>query len=160
MNKQKRCFKLKKEFFILLAVIFLIISIIVIKSFSLPNVGKIEDGRVVYIDKISNVTKSKHNIVIEFENNHNYIDNCIMTKNLYNEFRNGNSKYELDISEYSKLKDLTTKEIYNIDKSLELGLIKEDTMYADYFAITCGFKNKKELMKYTKAVMKLANKGM
>lgn len=28
----------------------------------------------------------------------------------------------------------------------------------DYFAVTCGFKNKKELLKYTKAVFDLANK--
>lgn len=28
----------------------------------------------------------------------------------------------------------------------------------EYFAITCGFKNKKELLKYTKAVIDLANK--
>lgn len=46
----------------------------------------------------------------------------------------------------------------NNNKSLQLKLVKEDDSYTDYYAMTCGFKNKKELMKYTKAVIKLANK--
>ena len=39
-----------------------------------------------------------------------------------------------------------------------MNYIDEDTSYIDYFAMTCGFKNKKELMKYTKAVINLASK--
>lgn len=160
MHKQKKNLKIKKEFIILLATIsiLIIILIILIKSFSLPNVGKIENGKAVYIDKIAIVNKSKNNIVIEFNNNQDYIDNCIMTKKIYNDLKNKQTRYQLPISDYSKLKDLTPKEIYNIDKSLELGLVKEDAIYADFFAKTCGFKNERELMKYTKAVMKLANK--
>ena len=33
-----------------------------------------------------------------------------------------------------------------------------DDKYTKYFAMTCGFDSKNELMKYTKAVMKLASK--
>lgn len=36
--------------------------------------------------------------------------------------------------------------------------IDENTNYMDYFAMTCGFKNRKELIKYTKSVIKLASK--
>ena len=44
----------------------------------------------------------------------------------------------------------------NINKAIQTGVVKEDTIYADYFAKTCGFENKKE--KYTKAVFELADK--
>ena len=50
------------------------------------------------------------------------------------------------------------KESYNINKAIQIGVVKEDAIYADYFAKTCGFENKKELLKYTKAVFELADK--
>ena len=65
--------------------------------------------------------------------------------------------YNLTLKDYVKLSTLTTKENYNIYKSIDLKLVDENTKYADYFAVTCGFKNKKELLKYTEAVFKLAN---
>lgn len=62
------------------------------------------------------------------------------------------------MKDYAKLSTLTAKESYNINKAMQMGIVREDETYSDYFAKTCGFKNKKELMKYTKAVIKLANK--
>ena len=53
---------------------------------------------------------------------------------------------------------IKAKESYNINKAIQIGVVKEDTSYADYFAKTCGFENKKELLKYTKAVFELADK--
>ena len=49
-------------------------------------------------------------------------------------------------------------ESYHINEAIQTGVVKEDTIYADYFAKTCGFENKKELLKYTKAVFELADK--
>ena len=58
----------------------------------------------------------------------------------------GNACYEvLEILKYIKEDDLEK-------------IPQEDDSYTDYYAMTCGFKNKKELMKYTKAVIKLVNK--
>lgn len=85
------------------------------------------------------------------------IDNCIISTELYNNLKNGKDIYNLTLKDYVKLSTLTTKENYNIYKSIDLKLVDENTKYADYFAVTCGFKNKKELLKYTEAVFKLAN---
>ena len=41
---------------------------------------------------------------------------------------------------------------------MQLKLVDEDDKYTKYFEMTCGFDSKNELMKYTKAVMKLASK--
>ena len=81
-----------------------------------------------------------------------------MTTELYEQFKNKDPRYSLAIKDYFKLNDISAKENYNINKSLQMNYIDEDTSYMDYFAMTCGFKNKKELMKYTKAVIKLASK--
>ena len=64
----------------------------------------------------------------------------------------------MSVKSYSKLSNLTAKESYNINKSLQLKLVKENDSYATYYARTCGFKNKRQLLKYTKSVINLANK--
>ncbi len=150
----------KKQIIIISCALLTIILVIIIMNTKTPNVGKIKNGKAEYIDRIVNVTnyKDKNKVIIEFENNKELIDNCFMTTELYEQFKNNESRYNLTIKDYFKLNDLSAKENYNINKSLQMNYIDEDTKYIDYFAMTCGFKDKKELLKYTKAVIKLASK--
>ena len=131
----------KKQVIIISSILLIVILIIVLLSSREPYVGKIKDGKAVYIDRVKNVTvyPEKNKTLIEFENNEELIDNCIISNEIYDKFKNNDP-------------------LYNINKSLQLKLVKEDDSYTDYYAMTCGFKNKQELMKYTKAVVKLANK--
>lgn len=156
-KKVKLKFK-KKQLIIILGILLIIIVFTIIMITKLPNVGSIKNGKAKYIDRIVNVTKSKYNIIIEFENNEKLIDNCIMTKEIYDKFKSNEPLYNISIKDYAKLSTISSKESYNINKAIQLKLVSEDTSYTDYFTMTCGFKNKKELMKYTKAVIKLANK--
>ena len=150
---------MKKNKIIILISIIVLIVIIIILCLNNIKVGTIKDGKVEYIDRIKNVTKYENKILIEFDNNQELIDNCIMTTELYNDFKNNNKDiYNLTLKDYIKLSSLTAKESYNIHKSIDLKLVNENTKYTDYFAITCGFKNKRELLKYTASVIKLANK--
>ena len=159
MKKQKLKIK-KKQIVIISCFILTILLIVILITTSEVKVGKIKNGKVEYIDRIVNVTnyKNENNIVIEFKNKKELIDNCVMTSNLYEQFKNNDARYNLIIKDYLKLNDINAKESYNINKSLQLNYVNEATKYTDYFAMTCGFKNKRELMKYTKAVIKLANK--
>ncbi len=159
MKKQKLKIK-KKQIIIISCVLLVILLVIILITTSNVKVGKIKNGKALYIDRIVNVTnyKDKNKVVIEFENNKELIDNCIITTELYEQFKNKDAKYNLTIKDYLKSNDISAKENYNINKSLQMKYIDEDTSYMDYFAMTCGFKNKKELMKYTKSVIKLANK--
>ena len=139
-------------------IVFVIIFAIIIATKSV-NVGKInKDGKAEYIDQVANVTKYEDKIIIEFNNNYELIDNGIITTEIYEKMKNNDNIYNLTLKEYLRLGDLSAKESYNINKSIQTGIVKEDTIYADYFAKTCGFKNKKELLKYTEAVFNLANK--
>lgn len=159
MKKRKLKIK-KKQIIIISCVLLVILFVIILITTSNVKVGKIKNGKALYIDRIVNVTnyKDKNKVVIEFENNKELIDNCIITTELYEQFKNKDAKYNLTIKDYLKSNDISAKENYNINKSLQMKYIDEDTSYMDYFAMTCGFKNKKELMKYTKSVIKLANK--
>lgn len=146
----------KKILGLCLIAVFIIIIILVCNR---VNVGKIVNGKAEYIDKIENVTKYPDDVLIEFNNNYELIDNCIMSKELYDIFKNNSiSDYNLVLNDYIKLSNLSAKESYNIHKAIDLKLVTKDTKYTDYFAKTCGFKNKRELLKYTKAVIDLANK--
>ena len=143
---------------IIIACLVLVI-ILYLTCFNKVNVGKIVNGKAEYTKEIANVTKYTDNILIEFNNDQELIDNCIMSTEIYNDFKTGeNDIYNLTLKDYAKLSTLSAKESYNIHKAIDLKLVTEDTKYTDYFAITCGFKNKKELLKYTKAVISLANK--
>lgn len=150
----------KKKITIILSILLIVILIIVLLSSREPYVGKIKDGKAIYIDRVKNVTVYPENkkTLIEFENNEELIDNCIISNEIYDKFKNNDPLYNITVKDYSKLSNLSAKENYNINKSLQLKLVKEDDSYADYYAMTCGFKNKKELLSYTKAVIKLANK--
>lgn len=159
MKKRKLKIK-KKQIIIISCVLLVILLVIILITTSNVKVGKIKNGKAEYIDRIVNVTnyKDKNKVIIEFENNKELIDNCFMTTELYEQFKNNDARYNLTIKDYFKLNDISAKENYNINKSLQMKYINEDTKYMDYFAMTCGFKNKKELMKYTKAVIELAKK--
>ena len=162
MKKTKLRFKKlsKKKITIILSILLIVTLIIVLLSSREPYVGKIKDGKAIYIDRVKNVTVYPENkkTLIEFENNEELIDNCIISNEIYDKFKNNDPLYNITVKDYSKLSNLSAKENYNINKSLQLKLVKEEDSYADYYAMTCGFKNKKELLSYTKAVIKLANK--
>ena len=158
---KKRKLKIKKKQIIIISCVLLdILLVIILITTESVKVGKIKNGKALYIDRIVNVTnyKDKNKVIIEFKNDKELIDNCFMTTELYEQFKNNAARYNLTIKDYFKLNDISAKESYNINKSLQMNYVNEDTKYTDYFAMTCGFKNKRELMKYTKAVIKLANK--
>lgn len=123
------------------------------------NVGKInKDGKAEYIERIANVTKYEKKKTIEFKNNYDLIDNGIVTDEIYEKLKNNDDTYNLTVTDYLKLENISAKESYNINKAIQTKIINQNTTYSDYFAKTCGFKNKSELLKYTKAVLALADK--
>ena len=144
--------KLKKKYkttvIYIVCIILLFGILITIKNISKVYVGKVVKGKIEYIDRIASVTNSNENkiVTIEFKNNQKLIDNCIMTSKLYDDFKTKKSVYNVSIKDYLKRNDVSDKEKYNINKSLQMKLINEETNYIDYFALTCGFKNKNELL--------------
>ena len=149
----------KRNILILFFLIVCVIVVAIIIATKSVNVGKInKDGKAEYIERIANVTKYENRTIIEFKNDYELIDNGIITTEMYEKMKNNDNIYNLTLKEYLRLGDLSAKESYNINKAIQTGVVNEETLYADYFAKTCGFKDKKELLKYTKAVFKLANK--
>lgn len=160
-TKTRKKIKLNKKLVCTIGVLLLIIAVIfaIIMIFKPVNVGKInKEGKAEYIERVANVTKYPDKKIVEFKNNYELIDNGIITTEIYEKFKNNDNIYNLTVTEYLRLRDISSKESYNINKAIQTGVVKEDTIYADYFAKTCGFENKKELLKYTKAVFELADK--
>ena len=157
-NKNKIKAK-KRRIIILFALIICLIVAVIILTPKSVNVGKInKDGKAEYIERIANVTKYEDKKIIEFKNDYELIDNGIITTEMYEKIKNNDNIYNLTLKEYLRLGDLSAKESYNINKAIQEGIVTEDIIYTDYFAKTCGLKDKKELLKYTEAVFKLADK--
>ena len=160
-NRYKKKIRKSKKTYrrIMLLFIFGVLILIGIIMLKPVNVGKInKEGKAEYIEQVVNVTKNSNGKIIEFKNDYELIDNGIITTEIYEKLKNNDNIYNLKLKEYLRLGDISAKESYNINKAIQLNIVKEDTSYAEYFAKTCGFKNKKELLKYTKAVFKLADK--
>lgn len=158
-NKKNKTKLNKKMLLAILLLAIIVTAIVIILTNKSVNVGKInKDGKAEYIERIVNVTKYEDSKIIEFKNEYELIDNGIMTTEIYEKMKNNDALYNLPVKDYMKLNDLTAKESYNLNKAVQLEIVKEDTSYADYFAKTCGFANKNELLKYTEAVFKLADK--
>ena len=160
-TKTKKKIKLNKRLIFIIGVSLLLVAIIftIIMISKTVNVGEInKEGKAEYIERVANVTKYPDKKIVEFKNDYELIDNGIITTEIYEKLKNNDNIYNLTVTEYLRLGDISSKESYNITKAIQTGIIKEDTIYADYFAKICGFKNKKELLKYTKAVFELAQK--
>ena len=160
-TKTKKKIKLNKRLISIIGVSLLLVAIIftIIMIFKPVNVGKInKEGKAEYIEQVANVTKYPDKKIVEFKNDYELIDNGIITTEIYEKLKNNDNIYNLTVAEYLRLGDISSKESYNINKAIQTGVVKENTIYADYFAKTCGFENKKELLKYTKAVFELADK--
>ena len=160
-TKTKKKIKLNKRLIFIIGVSLLLVAIIfTIIMISKPvNVGEInKEGKAEYIERVANVTKYPDKKIVEFKNDYELIDNGIITTEIYEKLKNNDNIYNLTVTEYLRLRDVSSKESYNINKAIQTGVVKDNTIYADYFAKTCGFKDKKELLKYTKAVFKLADK--
>ena len=52
---------------------------------------------------------------------------------MYEKLKNNDNIYNLTVTEYLRLRDISSKESYNINKAIQTGVVKEDTIYADYF---------------------------
>ena len=160
-TKTKKKIKLNKRLISIIGVSLLLVAIIfTIIIISKPvKVGKIDkEGKAEYIERVANVTKYPDKKIVEFKNDYELRDNGIITTEIYEKLKNNDNIYNLTVAEYLRLGDISSKESYNINKAIQTGVVKENTIYADYFAKTCGFENKKELLKYTKAVFELADK--
>ena len=160
-TKTKKKIKLNKRLIFIIGVSLLLVAIIftIIMISKTVNVGEInKEGKAEYIERVANVTKYPDKKIVEFKNDYELIDNGIITTEIYEKLKNNDNIYNLTVTEYLRLRDVSSKESYNINKALQTGVVKENTIYADYFAKTCGFENKKELLQYTKAVFELADK--
>ena len=78
--------KLLRTICILLFVIAVIFAIIMV--FKPVNVGKInKNGKAEYIERIANVTKNENNMIIEFKNKYELIDNGVITIDIAQKFK-------------------------------------------------------------------------
>lgn len=126
-TKTKKKIKLNKRLIFIIGVSLLLVAIIfTIIMISKPvNVGEInKEGKAEYIERVANVTKYPDKKIVEFKNDYELIDNGIITTEIYEKLKNNDNIYNLTVTEYLRLRDVSSKESYNINKAIQTGVVK------------------------------------
>lgn len=121
--------------------------------------GYIEHEEVVYSQKIINKRFNKvENIkTIEIDSMHEEIDSIIMTNKIVEQIKS-NNEYKRTLQEVLQDDDISNRDLYNIEKAIELGLVNENTKIKEYYAIVTGFKNSKNFIKFCENAFELIEK--
>ena len=109
---QEKELKLNKKQLSTIGVLILIIAVIfiIIMIFKPVNVGKInKEGKAEYIERVANVTKYPDKKIVEFKNDYELIDNGIITTEIYEKLKNNDNIYNLTVTEYLRLGDISSK---------------------------------------------------
>ena len=156
MKKKNKGMPLILIFF--LVIVFIIISIMLFKHKN--EAGYIKKGEVFYSEKIINKRYNRTNEVktIEIKSVDEEIDSILITNKKVEEIKNNDEYYTRMLKEVLQDNDTPNREIYNINKSIELGYVNDDTkLYEYYFKIT-GFKNYNDFIKFCEDVFDLMEK--
>ena len=142
----------------LLIIVFIIVGIILFNH--KDEAGYIKKGEVFYSEKIINKRYNRTNEVktIEIKSVDEEIDSILITNKKVEEIKNNDEYYTRMLKEVLQDNDTPNREIYNINKSIELGYVNDDTkLYEYYFKIT-GFKNYNDFVKFCEDVFDLMEK--
>ena len=120
-TKTRKKIKLNKKLVCIIGILLFIVAVIFVNImiFKPVNVGKInKEGKAEYIEKVVNVSKYPNKKIVEFKNNYELIDNGIITTEIYEKLKNNDNIYNLTVTEYLRLGDISSKESYNITKAI------------------------------------------
>ena len=116
-TKTRKKIKLNKKLVCIIGILLFLVAVIFVNImiFKPVNVGKInKEGKAEYIEKVVNVTKYPNKKIVEFKNNYELIDNGIITTEIYEKLKNNDNIYNLTVTEYLRLGDISSKESYKI----------------------------------------------
>ena len=136
-------------------IILILVGILVFNKCYYEKAGKIKDGKVIYSDKITITNKHKDKEIIEIKSVDKFIDNLIITNIELEDMKVNKEKYNRTLKDVLSDDNIHSKDVYNINKAIELDLVTEDTKLIDYYAKITGLKNKKVFIKFCEDAFKL-----
>ena len=157
-NKKKRI--PWKIFLILIIICIVFISIVIIRKINKEKYGYIDNGKVVYPKSVSNKSYNVENelAVVEIKTKRDELNSVIITNEMLNRIKEGHEEYSESIEDVINTKDLSSREKYNIQKAVELGIITENDSLEQYYIVVTGFKNKKDFVKFCDRCFELIEK--
>ena len=162
MSKNKK----KKKGIPLYALILVILGIVLIFIFinknlnKETNAGNISNGKVNYSEMIVNKRFNKDTSIkiIEIDTVDDQINNVVMTNKKIEKIKNNTDEYTRTLKEVLEDTKTISRDIYDINKAIELGYVDENTKYCDYYAKITGFKNTNNFIKFCENAFKLMEK--
>ena len=160
MGKNKK----KKEGVSLILIVFILIVITAIGIIITINctkkdrkAGYIENGEVVYSDLIINKSYNEESKVkiLELKTEYSELNNLIITNKMIEKIKKNSDEYSRTLKDVLEDKKTSNRDVYNIEKAIELNCVKEDTKMADYYWKITGFKNLNKLIEFCEEAFEL-----
>ncbi len=133
---------------ILIACIILIVH--KIRKDNREKYGYIKDGKVVFSNLIINRSYDKNSgfAVIEVKPAIGELNSIIISTDMLSRIEENDQFYSKTIGEIKRRGELPTRDDYNIQKVLELGIMKEEDSLLKYYSTVIGFKNEKKFIEF------------
>ena len=149
-------------YMVILIVLVGIIGIVIINKNlnNETNAGHISNGKVVYSETIVNKMYNKETQMktLEIDTVNHEINNVIMTSKTIESLKNNSNEYKRTLKEVLDDSQTISRNFYDISKSIELGIVNENTELKDYYAKVTGFKNTNNFIKFCENAFKLMEK--
>lgn len=156
MRKRK---KMKRQGVPLAFVIFVSIIIFFTIIIGIKNKkNQVRDNEnIVNSNLIINKSYDKENNMktIEIKTENFEIDSLIITNKVIEKLKNNDAEYNKSLKEILDDNKTSNRDIYNINKSIELQCVKEDTKLADYYWKITGFKSLNEFISFCEKTFEL-----
>lgn len=163
MSKKQKKNKLKlqrKIVIILLPISFILIILGIIMSNKPVKAGIIKNGKVIYSEKINNVSFVNNNPIIELKSVNEQINNIVIDSEMVEDMKKNSSKYNQTLKEILKDTHTSENDIYNVKTAINLKIVDEKDYYKDYYVKITGFDNVGSFIKFCEDAFKLVKEEM
>lgn len=151
--------KLKKSAILIIVaaimITFLIIFLILNRNIS---AGKVVNGKVVYSDKIRTASKASTKVIEINSIDKSRLDTVIITSEKLNAIKNNDKLYDMQLKDYLKKDGVSNRDIYNINKAIELKIVKENDSLLEFLYKVTGFKSEKQFVNFCEDALGLLDK--
>lgn len=122
------------------------------------SAGKVVNGRVKYSEKIRTASESSTKVIEINSINQDKLDTVIITSEKLKAIKNKDKLYSMKLKDYLKIDGVSNRDIYNVQKAIELKIVKEDDTLIKFLYKVTGFKSQKQFVKFCEDAFELMEK--
>lgn len=151
--------KIKKSVIIIFIALILIIGLTIFLILNRNiSAGKVVDGKVEYSKRIETASQSSTKVIEIKSIDEEKLDTVIITSEKLKAIKNNDKLYSMKLKDVLKETGTSNRDIYNINKAIELKIVKEEDTYLTFLYKVSGFRTKKQFINFCEDAFELMDK--